>query len=156
MKKKVSVEELEKNKAKMLVFKSEKFLEEIDAETNKRSLMILERVKLLLEKEHKNIEWLAEALGFKTKATLYTGFKKGTISVKQIVAISKILNVHPFYFFEHEVIERLSDEVREYNDNHEVKSFLSGVSKELNKGVNLRIATSQIIDPNGHMGRLVM
>ena len=122
---------------------------------NAQSRIVFDRIRDLLEKQNKNVEWLALEMGFKHKNSLYVGFKIGSISIDYLTKIAKILNVHPFYFFENEIIERLSDEVRTYNDNHEVKSFISGLSQELNKGMKLEEATSKVIDPKGHFIRLI-
>ena len=115
---------------------------------NLDSMVMFERVKMLVEKRGKNIEWLAKELDMKTKATLYTGFKKGTITIKQIQAIAKIFGVHPFYFFENAIVERLTDEIVKHQQNPDLKGFLLGFSKDVNKGMQIEDAANKNINPN--------
>lgn len=120
------------------------------------SMLILERIKILLEKEGENIEWLATKLGLKTKASLYTGFKRGSISIRQINSIAEILKVKPFYFFENDVIDRLTETVANHNKNPDLKSFLMGFSRDVSKGLPLESAASKTLDPQGFKVNLLL
>lgn len=126
-----------------------------EVKENLQSLILFERIKNLLEKQNKNVEWLALEMGFKHKNSLYVGFKKGSISITMLNEIAKILNVHPFYFFENDIIERLTEEVAKRQENPDLKSFLMGFSRDINKGMKLEEAVQKAIDPNGYMINLI-
>jgi hypothetical protein len=137
---------------------AKKITENSTTNESKQSLLVFERVKLLLERKNKNVEWLAQELGMKTKATLYTGFKKGTITIKQIESISKILEVHPFFLFEEEIIKRLTEEARKHGDKNKlsVREFLMSVSMDLSGGMKLEEAAYKNLDSDGHRRSLTM
>lgn len=122
---------------------------------NANSLIVFERIRGLLEKQNKNVEWLALEMGFKHKNSLYVGFKIGSISIEALTKIAKILNVHPFYFFENDIVERLTEEVAKSKENPDLKSFLMGFSRDINKGMKLEEAAHKSIDPEGYKMSLI-
>lgn len=131
---------------------SKKTIEKATTSESKHSMLVFERVKILLESKNKNVEWLAQELGMRTKATLYTGFKKGTITIKQIESISKILEVHPFFLFEEEIVKRLTEEARKYVDKNKlsVREFLMSVSMDVSGGMKLEDAAYKNLDSEGY------
>jgi GTPase Era involved in 16S rRNA processing len=123
---------------------------------NSQSLILFERIKNLLEKQNKNVDWLSAELSIKSRSTLYVAFKKGSVSITMLNKIAEILKVQPFYFFENEIIDRFTEEVAKHSQNPDLKSFLMGFTRDVNKGMALEKATYKNIDPNGYNNGLML
>lgn len=117
---------------------------------NLQSLILFERIKNLLEKQNKNVDWLSAELSIKSRSTLYVAFKKGSVSITMLNKIAEILKVQPFYFFENEIIDRFTEEVAKNSQNPDLKSFLMGFTRDVNKGMALEEATRKNLDPKGY------
>ncbi len=111
---------------------------------------VLTRVKWLLDAKGKNIEWLANEIGLKTKASLYTGFKRGTITFSQIFFISQVLGVEPYFFFAPEVIGLMTDEVSKSKKNPDLKGFLLSLNKRLHTELNIKGAVKKSLSESGN------
>lgn len=116
---------------------------------------LADRLKILLKKEGLTFNELAEKLNISSTG-LYLSFKRGKVTIVTLEKIGIILKVHPFYFFENDIIERLTEEVTRHSPNPDLKSFLMGFSRDVSKGMPLDQAAYKNIDPDGHRTGLLM
>ncbi len=116
---------------------------------------IADRLKILLKIKGLTFNELAEKLEISSTG-LYLSFRRGKVTIVTLEKIGKVLDVHPFYFFEEEIIERLTGEVAKNEKNPDLKSFLMGFSRDINKGMKLEDATRKNLDPKGYTISLVM
>jgi transcriptional regulator with XRE-family HTH domain len=116
-----------------------------------QSELILERIKFKLKLNKKNFDDLAEALEISSSG-LYRAFNRGSVTLVMFENIAKFLKVHTFYFFEDDIIERLSEETRKYTDVDKlsVKEFLMSLSLDVKKGMKIEDAAYKNIDSKGY------
>lgn len=120
-----------------------------------KSQFISDRLKILLKIKGLTFNELAEKLGISSTG-LYLSFRRGKVTIVTLEKIGKVLDVHPFYFFEDEIIERLTEEVAKNEKNPDLKGFLMGFSRDVNKGMKLEDATRKNIDPEGYRFSLLV
>lgn len=125
------------------------------AMVSEKSVVLAERLKLLLKKKEMTFNELAEKLEI-TPTGLYLSFKRGKITIIMLERIASILNVQPFYFFEAEILERLSDSAVIHEKNPDFKSTILSITRDVSKGTPLSDAIWKVQDPDGYnMGLLI-
>lgn len=154
---------MEKKKEKKVTVKSKakkplanKISAKAKAEPHAPSMLVFERIKSLLDKQNRNVEWLAKEVGLKNKSTLYVAFKKGSVSMVLLQKIASVFGIKPFYFFENDIIERLTEEIAKHPQNPDLKSFLMGFSRDVSKGLSIEQAAYKNIDPHSYTTGLVI
>lgn len=120
-----------------------------------KSQYIADRLKILLKNNEITFNDLAEKMGI-TSNGLYLSFKRGKVTISTLEKIGKVLDVHPFYFFENDIIDRLTEEAAKYPQNPDLKSFLMGFSRDVSKGMPVEQAAHKNIDLKDYTIGLLM
>lgn len=130
---------------------------DIDSELflDTRHDLILEKIKELLKRKRMTFVELSDEIGI-TKAGLYRAFHNQTLSLSSLIKISKALDVSVSYFFEEEVIERLSDEVMKYEKDPGLKPFMYGFSRDVSKGMKLEESVFKNLNPEAYKNSLAL
>ena len=110
---------------------------------------ILLRMKDLLRLKNIPFSEMCKDLGL-SNSSLYKSFSNQTLSLKTLINISNYLEVSYTYFFENDIIERLTEEVAKHPQNPDLKSFLMGFSRDVNKGMDIERAAHKNVNPSGY------
>lgn len=112
---------------------------------NKTGELVFDRVKFRLDEQKKNFTDLAVELGI-TNSSLYRAMKRGKLTLEMMERIAVIIEVPVTYFFETVVVDRIADEVIQYEKNPDLKSFMLSFTRELGKGFSLESSVGLSID----------
>ncbi len=129
------------------------FIETKDDEGHNVVYLIEDKVKSLLKENDMKFSELCEKIGF-TYAGLHRTFTNNSLTVETLNKISKTLNVNISYFFENDIIERLTEEIAKHPQNPDLKSFLMGFSRDVSKGLPVEKAALKNINPEAYNHQL--
>lgn len=132
--------------------KSQKTKESFESQ---KTVEVSERLKVLLKKKGLTFNQLAEQLNI-TSTGLYLSFKRGKVTMLMIERIATILAVHPFYFFEGDIVERMAEEITKHSQKTDLKDFMFGFSRDIAKGMKLEEAVYKNMDKAGHQRSLLL